>query len=317
MTVLIAGVGYIGAPLALAYLARGERVVGLENYFCTSVQSLGRLRRHANFQLVRGSIASTRTLERTFTHGPFRVIHLLAAQPSASPTAASTAYTEKTNLIGARMLLDAAARQAPSRIIFGSSFHVYGTPLQGAVDEQRPFGAFSDFSHLSKVYVEKLLEMYTRIHSLAAASVRLGIVYGLGPVMKTHPLFQTVPNRFAFQAARGEPLRVNPEAAYAIGFIHLDDAVTALLAAEELSGSYSTANAVCEALSVSQVALAVREAGGERGLSVAITPPASTPRAEAFTVTSQLARAGWQPVHRLRDRIGEVIDYARSPEEAP
>ena len=109
MTVLIA-VGYIGAPLALEYFARGESVVGLENYFCTSPGSIADLRKHPNFKLIRGSISSNSALDRVFAHGPFRTIHLLAAQPSASPSAASAEYTERTNLVGPRAGQEFAGR---------------------------------------------------------------------------------------------------------------------------------------------------------------------------------------------------------------
>ncbi|HEX3247287.1 MAG TPA: NAD(P)-dependent oxidoreductase [Chloroflexota bacterium] len=312
MTVLIAGVGYIGAPLALACLARGESVVGLDNFFCTSPRSINELRRHPRFRLIRGSISSARTLDTVLAYGPYSTIHLLAAQPSANPRAASVSYTERTNLIGPRMLLDLATVSGSPRIVLGSSFHVYGTPLTGCVDETRAFGSFSDMSHLSKVYVEKLLEMYTRSHSLTGVSVRLGIVYGLGLVMKSNPLFLTVPNLFARRAACGEPLEINAQASAPMGFIHLDDAVSALLAAERLADPYTAANAATEALTIREVAFAVRDAARERQLNVAITPAQNTgEKVSRFTASSRLQEIGWSPTERLRDRVGEVIDYAR------
>jgi len=313
VTILIAGVGYIGAPLALEYLARGESVVGLENFFCTRRDALAALRKHPNFRLIRGSVSSEKALDATFAEGPFQAIHLLAAQPSSSPKAAPARYTEETNLIGARMLLDRASASGAARVVFGSSFHVYGAPLTECVDETHPLGSFSDLSHLSKIYVEKLLEMYTRSSDISGVSVRLGIVYGLGPVMKSDPLFITVPNLFARRAAQGQPLRVNPTATAAMAFLHVEDAVSALLAACELQSRYADANAVSEALSVSQVALAVRDAASDRGLNVHIEPePRPGDPTAPFTVSSRLQTLGWAPSERLRDRVGEVIDYAQS-----
>jgi nucleoside-diphosphate-sugar epimerase len=313
VTVLIAGVGYIGAPLALEYLARGEAVVGLDNFFSTSQASLATLRQHPGFTLIRGSIASEIALDRVFARGPFRIIHLLAAQASASPRAATASYTERTNLVGPRMLLDRASSSGSPRVVLGSSFHVYGKPLHGCIDESHPVGSFVDMSHLSKVYVEKLLEMYANTTSLSGVSVRLGIVYGLGPVMKTAPLFLTVPNLFARQAAGNETLHVNPEATSAIGFIHLDDAVTALLAAEDLNVPYANANAVAEALTVPEVALAVQRAAKDRGLTVTIQPkPRASSKDGHFTTASKLQEVGWKPQHLLERRIGEVIDHQRS-----
>jgi nucleoside-diphosphate-sugar epimerase len=248
-----------------------------------------------------------------FAKGPFRIIHLLAAQASASPLAAKTSYTERTNLIGPRMLLDRASASGSARVVFGSSFHVYGKPLRGCIDESHSVGSFVDMSHLSKVYVEKLLEMYANTTSVSGVSLRLGIVYGLGPVMKSNPFFLTVPNLFARQAARNETLHVNPEATAAIGFIHLQDAVTAFLATEELNVPYANANAVAEALTVPEVALAVQRAGRDRGLTVSIRPkPVASLKDGRFKTTSKLQQVGWKPRHMLEHRIGEVIDYQRS-----
>ena len=101
------------------------------------------------------------------------------------------------------MVLDAARAHQCGPVIFGSSFHVYGTPLRGTIDEDRGYGAFSDLSHLSKVYVEKLIEM-CQAAGQTQAFMRLGVVYGLGGAMKSEPEFMTVPNRFSSQAARGE-----------------------------------------------------------------------------------------------------------------
>jgi nucleoside-diphosphate-sugar epimerase len=313
VTVLIAGVGYIGAPLALEYLARGESVVGLDNFFSTTPASLAALRRRPGFTFIRGSIASDIALDRVFGNGPFRIIHLLAAQASASPRAAKASYTERTNLVGPRMLLDRASASGSPRVVFASSFHVYGKPLDGCIDESHSFGSFADMSHLSKVYVEKLLEMYANTTSVSSSCVRLGIVYGLSPVMKTDPLFLTVPNLFARQAARNETLQLNPEAGSAMGFIHIDDAVTALLATEELNVPYATANAVTEALTVPEVALAVQRAARDRGLTVSIQPrPRASSQDARFTTTSRLQEVGWQAQHLLAHRIGEVIDHQRS-----
>lgn len=311
MTVLIAGVGYLGASLAQWYLDQGTAVVGLENFYCTEPASLAFLRRQPGFHLVRGSVTSPVTLDRVFAQGPFEVVHLLAAQPSAGDAAAHPLYTERTNVTGARMVLDAAAGYGAQRVVFGSSFHVYGAPLSGAVNESRPYGAFSDLTHLSKVYVEKLIEMYARTRDLAGASVRLGIVYGLGPVMKRDAPFQTVPHRFAAQAAAGQTLTVNPAASSPLGFIHLSDAMAALVAAGEHPERSLVANAVSEALTVGEVADAVASAAEARGLSVTIDPADAPhrPVPDRFRVISRLADVGWHPESCLAETIGEVIDY--------
>src|SRR3712207_4787856 len=116
-------------------------------------------------------------------------------------------------------------------------------------------------------------------HGLGAANVRLGVVYGLGPVMKTDPRFVTVPNLFCLRAARGEPLVVHPGANRPIGFLHLEDAVQALIVsaracAEPGARAY---NAVAEALTVGEVAAIVRTCAERRSLPVQIEGAAPPP----------------------------------------
>ena len=117
MAILVAGLGYIGAALAERLLRAGERVVGIDNGFATDRPVLARLAEHPAFRLVEGSVTSPRTIARAFARQPIEVVYQLAAQASAHPAAASSRYTETTNLTGPRVVLDAATRHAVPRVV--------------------------------------------------------------------------------------------------------------------------------------------------------------------------------------------------------
>ena len=311
MAALITGLGYIGSALARALLDRGEPVVGLESGFATAPSALRGLNAEHRFRLLRGSVNAPRAIERAFeAQDDVATVYHLAAQASAHPEAASPTYTERTNLVAPRLVFEAAVRQGARRFVYGSSFRVYGDELAGTVDETRPYGRIGDLSHLSKVYAEKLVEMLADKHGLGAANVRLGVVYGLGPVMKTDPRFLTVPNLFCLRAARGEPLVVHPGANRPIGFVHLDDAVEALLLAAEASAAPGATayNATSEVLTVGEVAEAVRAAGERRGLAVRIVGAAPAP-AERWSVRSALDPLGFHPRRAMRECLDEVLAY--------
>ena len=147
--------------------------------------------------------------------------------PARRIAAREPELTEQSNLVGARLVLE-AARERGARVVFGGSFRVYGDDLDGqTVDEHTPYGRVGDLSHLSKIYVEQLARML----GVPFVSVRLGVTYGLSPIMKTTPAFMTVPNLFCQRAARGEPLRCSKIEPMA--FIHVRDAAEALLAAAD------------------------------------------------------------------------------------
>ncbi|MCC7369576.1 MAG: NAD(P)-dependent oxidoreductase [Chloroflexi bacterium] len=329
MTALITGIGYIGAALAEALLADGERVVGLENGFSTVPAVVRRLARRPGFQLVRGSINSARTLEHacvaaTADGSPLDAVYHLAAQASAHPQAAPPSYTEQTNLVAPRLVYEAAVRHGARALVYGSSFRVYGDYLAGVVGEDTPYGQIGDLSHLSKVYAEKLLEMLAAQHPLPAVSVRLGVVYGLGPLMKHDPRFLTVPNLFSLRAVEGQPLTVHPSANRPIGFLHLDDAVQSLrvaarLAQAEAPGAPSRAravNAVSEVLSVGEVAATVEREAAARRLPTRIegAGPLTSPR---WSVASSLDAAGFRPARTMSESLGAVLDYYAGGRQKP
>ena len=313
MAALVAGLGYMGSALAEALLARGERVVALDNRFSTDERAIERLV-GAGLVFVPGDIAAPDEVAAAFAHGPFDTLYLFAAQASASPQAASVEYTERSNLIGPRVLLDAVVAQGIGTVAYASSFKVYGERLTGTITEALPYGSFRDMSHLSKVHAEKLLEMYANLHGLRCLSLRYGIVHGLGPIFKTDPRFMTAPNKFCWLAARGEALSVFGGGRAPAGFVHLADATAATIAAVEHPGfqGYVPLNVVSEAVSVAEVAGWVRAAGEARGLSVGIDgldPAGPVDESMRFTVASGLDHVpAARPRRFLRESVREVLD---------
>jgi UDP-glucose 4-epimerase len=313
VAVLVAGLGYIGAALAEALLEGGEQVVALDNRFSTDDQAIARLV-DAGVQFISGDIAVPADVETALRQAPIETVYLFAAQSSAHPRAADAVYTERTNLRGPRVVLDALLRHQCRTLVYASSFKVYGEQLHGSVDEQHPYGAFRDLSHLSKVYSEKLLEMYAGLHGLRCLALRYGIVHGLGPVCKTDPRFMTAPNKFCLQAARGEALSVYGGGRTPAGFVHVADAARAALAAADHAGftGYTPLNVVGEVASVAQVAGWITAAGSARGLDVRITgldPAGMVDEAARFTVRSGLDALPFHYAHTLRDSADAVLDH--------
>ncbi len=306
MSALVTGVGYIGAPLANRLLDRGERVVGLESFFCTPREALAGLAENPRFTLVEGDVAESADVARAFDSlapGEPLVVYHLAAQPSASVAARDPAYTERTNLVGSRLVLE-AARERGASVVFGGSLRVYGDDLAGqTVDESTLYGRMSDLSHLSKLWVEQLARML----GSPFVSARLGVVYGLSPVMKSDPSYMTVPNLFSARAAHGEPLRILEDRP--MGFVHVDDAVEALLAAPRLlgDGAWQVANAVGEVRTIGDVARTVQRLALDRGLRVEVD--GSTTSDSSFAVTSRLERKGFRSTRTMDESLGVVLDY--------
>lgn len=319
MTALVIGAGYIGSALAERLCAQGQEVVALDNGFATDWPALEALagRWGGRLHTLRGDIRHPEAVEAAFaTAGLIHAVYLLAAQASAHPDAATADYTEATNLQGPRIVLEAAVRHGKPPVVYGSSFHVYGGGLSGVVDESRPYGRFRDLSHLSKVYAEKLGEMYAGLHGLGFAPVRLGVVYGVSPVTKQDLRFVTVPHAFCLRALAGETLHVHASGMTPIGFLHLDDAVSALIAARTDS-AYAPANAISEIVTAADVARLVRGTAQARGYDVKVEVPEKTMERQqrAPEVTSRLIERGWSPRRSLHESVGAIFDYYAATSE--
>ncbi|CAA9215200.1 MAG: hypothetical protein AVDCRST_MAG77-170 [uncultured Chloroflexi bacterium] len=325
MTSLILGAGYLGAALADHLCAAGQPVVAADNGFATDWAVLERLRGRWPhlLRLELCDIRDAAAVDAAFqAAAPVESVYLLAAQASAHAGAAPAEYTEETNLRGPRHVLEAAAQHGCPPVVYGSSFHVYGAGLTGVIDEKHSYGAFRDLSHLSKVYAEKLGELHARQHGVAFAALRLGVVYGIGPLVKRDLRFVTVPHAFALRLLRQETLRVTTSGLAPMGFIHLHDAVAAIVAAPHLLSQagerYVPANAVGEVATVVAVARAVAAAARARGLAAEIELPETAELATEgapFTVATRLADTGWSPTRRLDDEVGALLDhYAATPE---
>ncbi len=298
---MLTGAGYIGAALLRRLPRSAAPVVALDNFYSTSRADI-EAAVPAGTLLIEGSVDQPRDVAHAFDQlGPVQdiVVYHLAAQPSASMAAKDPEATERSNLVGARVVLE-AAHERGARVVFGGSFRVYGDELVGrCVDEDWAYGRVRDLSHLSKIYVEHLARMI----GVRFVSVRLGVTYGLSSIMKTAPAFMTVPNLFCQRAAQGDPLRVLEDRPMA--FIHVQDAAGALLAgAARATKQWQVFNAAPEVATIGQVALTVQTLAQERGKHARIE---GAVRSEAgFQVRSRLPLA---PTYTLRTGLGDVLDF--------
>src|SRR3954447_16985294 len=248
--ILVLGAGYIGAKVAELALARGEEVVRADNWSATRREQVEGLGARVETMDVREPLPA---LEAD------RVIYL-AAQASRPLSWKDPAYTEQTNVVGARHVAQAAGDRIP--VTFGSSLHVYGPGLQGEIGADQPYGRQGDLAHLSKIYAEQCLLLY----GVDVRILRLGIVYGPSPVEHEAPESQTVVDKFRRLAERGEELPLDDGGRATIGVVHVAHAARILLAAAP-----GTQNVAAETATVADIAALARgaEPRGEAAFTVA------------------------------------------------
>ena len=256
MRLLVLGAGYLGAKLAEHALQEGHEVVLADNWSATRREQLDDLDRT-------GARVETIDVREPDAVGAllaeaFDCVYLLAAQASRPLSISDPSYTEQTNLMGPRLVAEALAQHgAGGALVFGSTLHVYGSGLRGEITADQPYGRQGDLTHLSKVYAELCLDLYARRHGFALTLLRLGIVYGPGPVEHERPESQTVVDKFRRLVAAGEEPQLDGGGEATIGVVHLDDAARILLGTPPATG-VASANVAAETVTVRDVARLAR-----------------------------------------------------------
>lgn len=164
--------GFIGSHLCKSLIARGAKVIAVDNFEIGSPENLTAIQ--SEIQLRNCDITRKRDLDAI---GNAEVIFHLAA--IASPKACADNFTKayQVNFEGTKNVLDAC--QPRSRVIFMSGAIVYGEPLYIPLDENHPLRGRDAYS-LTKIMGECLCWATMTSKDLKPTIVRNFTTYGPG-----------------------------------------------------------------------------------------------------------------------------------------
>jgi UDP-glucose 4-epimerase len=175
--VVTGGAGFIGSQLVERLLATSAaHVVVVDNLSSGRLTNLGRHRYDPRLSVVQGDVRDPRLLGEVLPNTA--VVFHLAAQTGAQRAFQDLDSTFTTNVSGTFNLVSAAARGGVERLVFASSRHVYGEPLDLPVDENHPLLPIDAFG-ASIVAAEAFCRVF-RHYGLQTSILRLANVYGLG-----------------------------------------------------------------------------------------------------------------------------------------
>ena len=233
-SVLVTGVaGFVGSHVARALLARGESVVGIDNFsdYYDPVLKFARvkpLRETAGFTFVEGDISDRETmLGLAERHGDLdRIVHL-AAQPGIRHSKIDPYVYVQTNVMGHLVLLELARRLGPQlrHLVYASSSSVYGG------NDKIPFAVGDRVDHPVSLYAatkrsgELMTETYVHQYGLRATGLRYFTVYGPWGRPDMSPYI------FARAIHEGRTIPLYHHGRLKRDFTYIDDIVTGTLAA--------------------------------------------------------------------------------------
>ena len=229
MTTLVTGAaGFIGAHTCRALLARGERVVGLDNY---NDYYEPRLKRDRVAALCPD--ADIRTLDLVDRDGlaalfdasrPERVIHLAAQAGVRYSLENPHAYID-SNLAGFANILEACRHHGVQHLVYASSSSVYGDSATPPFSEDQRIDQPRSLYAATKAANELMAHSYAHLYGLRATGLRFFTVYGAWGRPDMAPLL------FSRAVLAGRPIAVFNHGRMRRDFTFIDDIVAGVLGA--------------------------------------------------------------------------------------
>jgi UDP-glucuronate 4-epimerase len=232
--ILVTGAaGFIGAAVAEGLLARGDRVIGVDNcndYYAVSLKRdrVARIRAAesgVNFDFREVDFSRKDQLEHSLADCEFGQIIHLGAQPGVRYSLQNPDAYAQANLIGHLNILELARARRTEHLVYASSSSVYGG------NEKVPFSVKDAVDHPVSLYAatkksdELMSESYAHLYQLPQTGLRFFTVYG----PRGRP--DMMPWIFTSKILRGEPIPVFNHGEMERDFTYIDDIKTGVIAA--------------------------------------------------------------------------------------
>jgi UDP-glucose 4-epimerase len=309
---VIGGFGFIGSNLTVRLGRLGARVT-------VATRSLDRHRDRAaegTSRGVRAIEADLRNLDAMRAAVAAQEIVFNLAGQSGAVRSMDDPWTDlDVNCRGNLVLLEALrAENRTAKLVFVSSRLAYGQVGSGPVAEDHlPDPLCIHAVH--KLAVEQYLKLYGRIYGLPWTAARLTNPYG--PGQPRDRVAYGVVNRMIHQAIAGEALVVYGDGLQRRDYVHIDDAVGALLRMAESPASAGRTYNVGSGVGTPFVdmAHAIKSAAGS-GRIERVPWPAMAEQIETGDFVADLTRIreelGWQPAVSLADGLERTVSHYKA-----
>ncbi len=157
------------------------------------------------------------------------------------------------NVVGTAQVMEAALKHKLRKVIYASTWEVYGHPLWQPIDEEHPCSPDHPYN-ITKYSGERLALSYDALKGVPVIALRLGTAYGLG--MRPNAVF----SQFLRQAHMGCSITIQGDGHQARQFTHGRDIGRAFVAALEAQHNGRVYNIVArENISIRQLAWMIAE----------------------------------------------------------
>ncbi len=297
------GAGFLGSHLCDELLARGHRVICVDNLETGSLANIEHIRSDRFVHLILDII------EPYFVDQSIDFVYHLASPASPIDYLRLPLHTLKVGSYGTHHTLG-LAKQHRARFLLASTSEVYGDPqvhpqqesYWGHVNPIGPRGVYDE----AKRYAEALTMAYHRQQGVDTAIVRIFNTYG--PKMRPHD-GRAIPT-FLRQALQDRPITVFGDGSQTRSFCYVDDEIRGLIALAE-SGYHQPVNiGNPDEFTLLELAEAVIEVTGSRSEIVFEALPTDDPQVRQPDISLAREILGWEPTVDLREGLRRTIEQA-------
>ena len=218
-SVVTGAAGFLGSHLTDLLLARGHKVIGIDNFVTGTVDNIAHLGGNPRFKFIQQDVT-----EFIFLDVPVDYVWHFASPASPIDYLELPIQTLKVGSLGTHKALGLAMHKG-ARFLLASTSEIYGDPLVhpqtegywGNVNTIGPRGCYDE----AKRFAEAMAMAYHREHGVATRIVRIFNTYG--PRMRLND-GRVVP-AFVSQALKNRPLTVFGEGKQTRSFCYVSDLI--------------------------------------------------------------------------------------------
>ena len=198
MKMLVTGIaGFIGSHVADRLVARGDEVVGLDNFdpfYDRRIKERNLAGVRGKARLLEGDIADRDALDKLFAHERFDAVIHLAALAGVRPSIQQPWRYQQVNVVGTSHIAETMVAHGVKRLVFASSSSVYGDNTELPFRETHRVDEPASPYAASKRAGELLLKTLHKVHGFDVSCLRYFTVYGprQRPEMAIHKFCRAV-----------------------------------------------------------------------------------------------------------------------------
>ena len=301
--VVLGAAGFLGSHLCDELIARGDDVVGIDDFSSSTDANLKQLKSNSRFTFLKADIAAQIPIS-----GKVDAVLNFASPASPPRYLKMPLQTLRTGSRGTDNALQ-FAMENNARFIMASTSEVYGDPTVSPQVETywgnvNSIGERSCYDE-AKRYAEALCMAYWREYQVNIGIVRIFNTYG----PRLDPADGRVVSNFVCQAIQGNDLTVYGDGSQTRSFCFVDDEIRGILALLDSNerGPINIGNPV--EFTMLELAATVMEVTESKSKIVYRPLPSDDPRHRCPDITKARELLGWEPEVNLHDGLLRTVEW--------